>query len=79
MEIYRAKLETRNFEFEGFGVSAEDALRSLEMSLRIHGEAYELAHEWWSSIADEIEVEEITITPGRASFQKIIPTPEGII
>lgn len=45
--IWRAKLETRAFDFEAFGATTDDACRAMDEGLRIHGEQCGMPDDWW--------------------------------
>lgn len=57
--VYRASLETRNFEFEGFGYSRKAARYALELGLEKHAAAHNLAPDWYG--ADDIRETEFII------------------
>jgi len=55
MVVYRASIETRNFDFEGFGVDAEQARAALIAGLVVHGREYRLAPDWFEDMTGDIE------------------------
>ena len=50
MEIHRAYARTRNFEFEGFGVTKDDARGNLFAALEKHAGQYGLRPDWHEGI-----------------------------
>lgn len=56
--LYRAQVETRNFDFEGFGSSALLARRALKAGLERHAEQYGLTDPKW---VDETLADAFTI------------------
>lgn len=60
--IYIATLETRNFSFEGFGMSDADARAALERGLIAHAKSHHLAPDWWrhNDFDDDIQVRGVT-------------------
>lgn len=59
MKIIRATLETRNFYFEAYAESKEQARAALIDGLKRHASAYKLSKDWFS--ADEIEYREFEL------------------
>jgi hypothetical protein len=53
MNIIRAVLETRNFYFESYGKTKDDAYSALLIGLKSHEITYKLEDDWYS--IDEIE------------------------
>ena len=52
--IYRATYESSNFEFEGYGLTRAEALKTLKDGLRKHTEQYDLEKDWYSK--DDINI-----------------------
>jgi hypothetical protein len=53
-KFYRAKYESSNFEFEGYGLTRAEALKTLKDGLRKHTEQHELEKGWYSK--DDINI-----------------------
>jgi hypothetical protein len=47
--MWRARMETPNFEFVAYGKSKGDARAVLRAGLEKHAEQYGIASDWWSS------------------------------
>jgi hypothetical protein len=56
MRIYRANYESRNFSFEAYGKTKEDAKASLIIGLLRHMHQYNLEAEWYHN--DDISIVE---------------------
>lgn len=56
---YVAKLETRNFSFEGYGTDESYAKIALLAGLRQHGKEYGLGEDWYHEFADDIHTHRI--------------------
>jgi hypothetical protein len=54
MKIYRANYESRNFSFEAYGKTKEDAKASLMIGLLRHMHQYDLDPDWYYK--DDISV-----------------------
>jgi hypothetical protein len=54
MKIYRANYESRNFSFEAYGKTKEDAKASLIIGLLRHMHQYDLDPDWYYE--DDISV-----------------------
>ncbi len=54
MKIYRANYESRNFSFEAYGKTKEDAKASLMIGLLRHMHQYDLDSDWYCK--DDISV-----------------------
>jgi hypothetical protein len=64
MRIYRANYESRNFSFEAYGKTKEDAKASLIIGLLRHMHQYNLEADWYCN--DDISIVEYQLnTPYR--------------
>lgn len=54
--LWRARLTTRNFEFEAFGEDIAAARQALQLGLDRHALLYLTSKDWWHDFADSIEV-----------------------
>ena len=64
MKIYRANYESRNFSFEAYGKTKEDAKASLMIGLLRHMHQYDLDPDWYCE--DDISIVEYQLnTPYR--------------
>jgi hypothetical protein len=59
--FYRASLETRNFDFEAYGPTANAAKSSLIQALYRHGRQYKIDEAWFAQDLDDITVREIAM------------------
>lgn len=57
MKFFKASYESVNFNFEGYGKSKAEALKTLRAALKIHTKQYELERGWFE--ADDFNVEYI--------------------
>jgi hypothetical protein len=63
MSFWQAKIDTRNFSFEGYGVTEYAARRALHTALKAHEEQYNLQDQGWY-FPDDCEVRELTLGQG---------------
>lgn len=59
--MWKAALETRNFEFEAFGTTEVRAHLALMDGLRAHGRRYGCSKDWFREYADDIYTRELTL------------------
>jgi len=59
--MYKATLETRNFTFEAYGKSQNQALKSLTNGLNDHAQQYELRSDWWHWLRTDIYIKEVVM------------------
>lgn len=57
--LWRARLETENFTFEGFGTDRQQARAVLVAGLLRHAQEYQIPDIWWSSYRDDINLTHI--------------------
>lgn len=59
--IFHATLETSNFTFEAFGLTAADAKTALETGLLKHAAQYSnrLSADWWRPFESDIAIREV--------------------
>ena len=64
--IYKAVLDTRNFCFEAYGPTKEDALKSLQKGFEIHAIQMGLKPDWWTAFEDGLVIQSFEMeTPYR--------------
>lgn len=78
MPLCKATLETRNFCFEAYGDTDEQARRALISGLRDHGFRYHVGSDWWQAIADEITYDDIELGVAYRDGEKIEPVSGGM-
>lgn len=61
MNIYRCRLDSRNFSFEAFGATKEEALTAFARGLRVHANQYGATQEWVDESIMQAEPERIAI------------------
>ena len=61
--IFIAWVETRNFRFDGFGTSEDEAKKALFKGLSRHGTQYGIGSNWWQerALSDDVVVQEIKL------------------
>jgi ferredoxin-thioredoxin reductase catalytic subunit len=59
--MFVATLSTRNFSFEAYGRTHDDAWGALVQGLRRHGEQYKICACWFAQDIGNIEVREIAV------------------
>jgi hypothetical protein len=52
--LWRARLDTRNFTFEGYGVDKGTARAVLVAGLERHAQEYRIPAVWWSEYREDI-------------------------
>ena len=70
MKIYKAQYDSRNFSFEGFGKTKDEALATLNKALEIHTKNYDLEEDWFYK--ESIEVTEYKIGVPYCDYDEII-------
>jgi hypothetical protein len=68
-KIYKGIYESRNFTFEVFSFSKEDAAKAIRKALRDHTKQYDLENDWFYE--DDIFVVEYKINKGYRDCQEI--------
>ena len=61
MKIYRARYETRNFSFESFGSTPDQAIAAMHIGLETHAKQYGLAVNWWEKYQNDLSVHDFVI------------------
>lgn len=64
--MYKAKLESYNFTFEAYAETKTLALEHLKLGLKTHAQDYDLDHDWWHDIKNDIYTVKIEL--GTPSF-----------
>ena len=62
--MHHARLDTSNYQFDGYGSTDAEARDALRGALEAHGINRKLPSAWWHNFADEIWVEVITSGEG---------------
>jgi hypothetical protein len=52
--MYKAQFESKNFMFEAYGTTAENAINALKKGLRKHGRDYGVGSNWWKEFENDI-------------------------
>lgn len=78
MKVYRALYETRHFEFEGYGLSADEAIDCLIEAWKVHCRQYKVDAYWKKDgimdIKTNISASEIDVPSGiRDGWDKLYP------
>jgi len=58
MKIYYAHAQSRSFDFQAFGLTYNEAIKTLHKGLKKHAKQYNLEPKWFEQWAD-ISVEEL--------------------
>ena len=58
IKIYCAKYESRNFTFEAFGQSKEEAIKTIHRGLSEHAKQFGLSPDWWKVYENDLYVQE---------------------
>lgn len=61
MKIYYAKYYSRNFDFEAFGETKEQALETMYKGLEDHAKQYGLELDWWKVFINDLSVVELEL------------------
>lgn len=61
IDMYRASLETRNFHFEAFGKTEQDAYAALRNGFGRHASQYQLEPSWWRQFEGDITLEPLSL------------------
>lgn len=75
--IYRATLGTRNFDFDAYGETEEEARAAILGALRVHGEECGIGPDWVTErgFGDSIEVHAEPLGVGQRDGQALFPRP----
>lgn len=60
----QAVLNTRNFVFEAYGGTDDEARDALIATLKVHAMQYQLEPDWWEDYATDICYRKITLGAG---------------
>ena len=52
--MYKAMFESRNFSFEAYGTTQENAIKALKKGLSKHGRDYGVGSNWWKEFENDI-------------------------
>ena len=64
-QLWKAWVDTRNFSFEGYGTTREEAVVSLQKAFIIHAKQYQAPSNWWKgSVESDIQTREIGLGVG---------------
>ena len=78
MTFWQATLDTRNFSFEAFGETKDDAQRALVSGLREHGFRYDINADWWRALVECFAFRELTMGAAYRDREALQITPGGM-
>jgi hypothetical protein len=62
--MHHARLDTTNYQFDGYGSTESEARYALQYALTAHGVNRNLPSGWWREFSDSVWVEIITSGEG---------------